>query len=64
MRERPGAANKNIWAQPIDGGRPHQLTTFTDDKQIHNYAWSPDGRQLALVRRVGTSDIVLLKGVR
>jgi hypothetical protein len=50
--------------QPIDGGAPHQLTTFTDAKRIAGFAWSSDGKQLAIGRSVTTSDIVLLKGVR
>ena len=58
------ATNTNLWVQPIDGGAPHQLTAFTDNKQIANFAWSPDGKQLGIVRAVTTSDIVLLKGVR
>jgi len=53
----------NVWIQPIDGGPPRQVTTFTD-RTIRNFAWSPDGRRLAIVRAVTTSDIVLLKGVR
>lgn len=54
----------NLWVQPIDGGAPHQLTTFADGKTISSFAWSPDGKQLAIARAVTTSDIVLLKGVR
>ena len=58
------AAETNLWVQPIDGGAPRQLTRFTDGKKIARFAWSPDGKQLALARAVTTSDIVLLKGVR
>jgi Tol biopolymer transport system component len=58
------ATGTNLWVQPIDGGAPLQLTTFANDKTIVNFAWSPDGRQLAVARAVTTSDIVLLKGVR
>jgi serine/threonine protein kinase/dipeptidyl aminopeptidase/acylaminoacyl peptidase len=58
------ASGTNLWVQPIDGGAPRQLTTFTDGKKIAGFAWSPDGKQLALARAVTTSDIVLLKGVR
>jgi Tol biopolymer transport system component len=58
------AARENISVQPIDAGAPRQLTAFTDQKQIRDFAWSPDGKQLAIVRSVSTSDIVLLKGVR
>lgn len=58
--ERDGA---NVWIQPINGGPPRQVTTFTD-RAIRNFAWSPDGKQLAVTRSVTTSDIVLLKAVR
>lgn len=58
------ALGTNLWVQPIDGGAPYQLTTFTDGKRMSGFAWSPDGKQLALARAVTTSDIVLLKGVR
>jgi Tol biopolymer transport system component len=57
-------AGTNVWVQPIDGGAPRQLTTFADSRKIANFAWSPDGKQLAVARAVTTSDIVLLKGVR
>ena len=54
---------KNIWVQPIDGGAPHPLTTFTD-KAIDDFAWSPDGKRLAITRRTTQSDMVLIKGIR
>jgi Tol biopolymer transport system component len=53
----------NIWVQPIAGGPPRQLTHFTD-RRIVGYAWSHDGRQLALSRATTTSDVVMLKGVK
>jgi Tol biopolymer transport system component/DNA-binding winged helix-turn-helix (wHTH) protein len=49
----------NIWAQPIDGGPLKQLTYFKD-LTIFNFAWSPDGKQLALSRGLTKSDVVLL----
>jgi serine/threonine protein kinase/Tol biopolymer transport system component len=57
------ASGTNVWIQPIDGGSPRQVTNFTD-RTIRNFAWSPDGKQLAVTRSVTTSDIVLLKGLR
>jgi hypothetical protein len=39
-------------------------TNLSDGKRISGFAWSPDGKQLALAGAVTTSDIVLLKGVR
>jgi TolB protein len=53
----------NIWAQPLDGGAPRQLTNFTSD-QIFAYAWSSDGKQLACARGNQISDVVLISGIR
>jgi len=40
-----------------------QLTHFTD-RTIADFAWSRDGKHLALVRTTATSDIVLFKGLK
>jgi Tol biopolymer transport system component len=48
----------NVWAQPLDGGKPKQLTHFTEGL-IWNMAWSRDGKMLALARGNFTSDAVL-----
>jgi Tol biopolymer transport system component len=53
----------NIWMQPIDGGKPVQLTDFKTD-MIFGFNWSPDGRQLGLARGVVTSDVVLFSDVK
>ena len=56
---------ENIWIQPLDGSAPRQLSRFTQgsgpSKSIHSYAWSPDGKQIALERARLRSDVVLLK---
>jgi len=57
------AAGTNVWIQPTDGGPARRVTNFTD-RTIRNFAWSPNGKVLAVMRSVTTSDIVLLKGVR
>jgi serine/threonine protein kinase/Tol biopolymer transport system component len=57
------AAQTNIWVQPIAGGTPRQLTHFID-RRIVGYAWSHDGKRLALARATTTSDVVMLKGVK
>ena len=54
---------KNIWVQPIDGGAPHPLTRFTE-KTIRDFAWSPDGKRLAITRETTLADLVLIKGIR
>jgi len=53
----------NIWAQPIDGGSPKQLTDFKSER-IFNFAWSRDGQQLALSRGVVNRDVVLITGFK
>lgn len=53
----------NIWAYPVDGGAPKQLTNFRTD-QIFGHAWSRDGKQLALARGSIASDVVLIGGFR
>ncbi|MFL6211251.1 MAG: protein kinase domain-containing protein [Pyrinomonadaceae bacterium] len=53
----------NIWALPVDGTPPKQLTNFTSDF-IHNYAISRDGRQFAVSRGHEINDIVLIRDFR
>jgi serine/threonine protein kinase/Tol biopolymer transport system component len=61
IRDEQGVSN--IWAQPLDGAAPKQLTNFTAD-QIFNFAWSKDGHQLALARGSQTSDVVLIRSLK
>ena len=49
----------NLWRQPLDGGAVTQITTFKSDI-IYNFAYSPDGRQLAVSRGNHTRDAVLI----
>jgi hypothetical protein len=49
----------NIWATPLDGGQPRWLTSFVD-LRIFGFAWSRDGRTLAVSRGEYTSDVVLI----
>jgi eukaryotic-like serine/threonine-protein kinase len=53
------AGVSNLWSQPLDGGKPAQLTNFTSDR-ILSFAYSHDGRQLALARGSQSSDAVLI----
>jgi Tol biopolymer transport system component len=54
----------DLWAQPLDGGAPHQLTHFAPDgRQIWDFDWSADGR-LAMARGLASSDIVLFRGLQ
>jgi eukaryotic-like serine/threonine-protein kinase len=53
----------NIWAQPLAGGEPKQLTVFKDQR-ILNFAWSHDGKQLAFSRGGANSDVALITGFK
>ncbi len=50
----------NIWIQPLDGSAGHELTNFTSE-QIEEFAWSPDGKSLAVLRGHTSSNVVLLR---
>ena len=52
----------NIWRQPLDGGKPVQLTDFKSDR-ILSFDWSRDGKQLALGRGTKTNDVVLISSI-
>ncbi|MGI8788520.1 MAG: protein kinase domain-containing protein [Pyrinomonadaceae bacterium] len=53
----------NIWRQAIDGSAPVQVTHFTTDR-IFNFAFSPDGSQLALSRGIFNSDVFLIENLK
>jgi len=55
---------QNIWLQPSDGSMPRQLTQFTDGRVIADWAWSYDGKRLAVSRISTSNNIVLFRGVR
>jgi Tol biopolymer transport system component len=54
---RGGASN--IWRQALAGGPPKQITNFQSDL-IFDFAWSRDGKQLALARGSTSSDVILI----
>ncbi|MBK8466629.1 MAG: PD40 domain-containing protein [Chloracidobacterium sp.] len=49
----------NIWTQALDGGVPKPLTDFPSDSII-TFNWNTDGSQLAVIRGVETSDVLLI----
>lgn len=62
----PVGRGTNIWSLPLDGGAPSQLTHFSDDAAgpfIARFAWSRDGKHLALTRTIVADDIVLFRGL-
>ena len=58
-----GPSNVNLIVQPVDGARPYPLTRFTD-RVIDDFAFSADGKRLAVSRSVTSTDIVLFKGFK
>jgi serine/threonine protein kinase/Tol biopolymer transport system component len=54
----------NIWKQPLDGGAPQQLTDFLSNGVIFIYAWSRDGKQLAVATHTIPSDLVLIRDLQ
>ncbi len=58
------ATQTNLWVQPLDGKPPRQLTHFSDGRPIGDFAWSRDGKRLAIARQTTTNDIVLFKGLK
>jgi Tol biopolymer transport system component len=50
----------NLWAQRLDGGARRQLTFFDADR-VDDFAFSPDGRSIALLRGRVSKDVVLIK---
>jgi serine/threonine protein kinase/Tol biopolymer transport system component len=52
----------NVWAKPIDGGAPKQLSNFKAEF-VNSFAISRDGK-IATYRVAATRDMVLIKGFR
>jgi Tol biopolymer transport system component len=50
----------NIWRQPIAGGPYQQITKF-NTPVLSGFRWSPDGKNLYVIRGTRSSDIVLLR---
>jgi len=51
-----------LWRLPLGGAQPIALAHF-DSGQTWNFAWSPDGRKLALSMGAVSSDVVLIRRV-
>jgi eukaryotic-like serine/threonine-protein kinase len=49
----------NLWAQPLEGGKPKRLTGF-DAERITIFDWSQDGSQIALLRVSDINDLALV----
>ncbi len=58
---RRGAAN--VWRQPMAGGPYQQITKFTTTV-MSSFAWSPDAKNLYVVRGTRSADIILLRDTK
>jgi len=50
----------NLWLQPLNGGKPRQMTGFTGGN-IYRFEYSPDGSHIFLARGYPVQDVVLIK---
>jgi Tol biopolymer transport system component len=50
----------NVWVQPVDGSPGGQITHFKSE-HILSFHWSPDGKNLGILRGHTDSDVVLLQ---
>jgi Tol biopolymer transport system component len=53
----------NLWLQPITGGPPRRLSNWTAE-QVFSFAWSRDGKRVAVSRGSRKDDIVLIRDSR
>ena len=58
LDDRSGAPN--LWTFPFDGSRGKQLTHLLQS-EIHCFAWSPDGKRIALSRGPIEKNVVLIR---
>jgi eukaryotic-like serine/threonine-protein kinase len=54
---------ENLWVQPLAGGSRRALTHFTS-QEIEYFAYSHDGKQIAIGRGTPSSDVVLISNFR
>jgi len=50
----------NIWVQPLDGSPGRKISDFNAER-IRDFHWSPDGKNLGVLRVHTDSDVVLLQ---
>lgn len=55
----PTADFANVWLLPVDGGAPSKLTAF-DSESIANFAFSRDGRWIAISRGTTRTDAIAI----
>ncbi|HYX68662.1 MAG TPA: protein kinase [Terriglobales bacterium] len=58
-------ANTNLWLQTLDSAAPRQITNLTTPNDyILAFAYSPDGKQIAVLHGTENIDVVLFTGFR
>jgi len=55
--------SRNLWSQPIGDGPPRPITNF-ERGIISTFAWSRDGKRLAVVHGPITGDVVMISNFR
>jgi Tol biopolymer transport system component len=58
--DNPIGESAKILIQPVDGGQPKQVAEFEADR-IFGFDWSRDGKYIACVRGLWTTNIVLIR---
>ena len=53
----------SLWMQPLGGGKPRLVATFPSER-IYWFAWSRDGKELAIARGSTSDDTVLISNFR
>jgi len=53
------SGTSNLWRQPLNGGRPRQLTRVFSKEEIQDFAWSLNGDKLAYIQGHAASDVIL-----
>jgi Tol biopolymer transport system component/predicted Ser/Thr protein kinase len=51
---------EELWSATPGNGEPRRLARF-EGREISDYAWSPDGTRLAVVKYANSGDVVLLR---
>jgi Tol biopolymer transport system component len=59
-RRKHDGGTGNIWVQRLAGGTPKQFTSFQSE-MIEDFAFSRDGKSIAVLRGHVTKDVVLIK---
>jgi Tol biopolymer transport system component len=62
IAERDGFSN--LWRASLDGTKQHKLTDWQTAETLYAFAWSRDGKDLAVTRDSTTTDILLIQNFR